>query len=132
MSALLHSTRDWDLEWCGERPMTGERASLEREILLLHQSIAAAEAALQVQGISAKDRTWVTQQLGLRQLQLGRLAARLDALPPLRDTSGRKNRRKPMARPALNSGEKAVDNLGRTSMAMPRTLPKRASALSGD
>jgi hypothetical protein len=60
--------------------MTEERASLEREILLLRQSIAASEAALQAQGISAKDRTWVKKQLGLRQLRLGRLAARLDAL----------------------------------------------------
>jgi hypothetical protein len=83
--------------------MTGERASLEREILLLRQSIAASVAALQVEGISAKDRTWVTKQLGLRQLRLGRLAARLDALPPLRDAGGRKNQRKPLARPRLNS-----------------------------
>jgi hypothetical protein len=83
--------------------MTKERASLEREILLLRQSIAASEAALQVQGISAKDRTWVTKRLGLRQLRLGRIAARLDALPPLRDTSGRRNQRKPMARPKLNA-----------------------------
>ena len=83
--------------------MTEERASLEREMLLLRQSIAASEAALQGQGISAKDRTWVTKQLGLRQLRLGRFAARLDALPPLRDTSGRRNQRKPMARPKLNA-----------------------------
>jgi hypothetical protein len=84
-----------------ERQMTEERASLEREILLLRKSIAASEAALQEQGISAKDRTWVTKQLGLRQLRLGRLAARLDALTPLRDTSGRRNQRRPMARPKL-------------------------------
>jgi hypothetical protein len=86
-----------------ERPMTEERASLEREILRLRQGIAASEAALRVQGISAKDRTWVVRQLGLRQLRLGRLAARLDALPPLRDASGGQNRRKQKARPKLNS-----------------------------
>jgi hypothetical protein len=92
--------------------MTGERASLEREILLLRQSIAASEAALQEQGISAKDRTWVTKQLGLRQLRLGRLAARLDAIPPPRDTSGRRNQRKPMARPKRNSRGKGSGQSG--------------------
>ena len=65
-----------------ERPMTEERASLEREILRLRQGTAASEAALQVQGISAKD---------------------MDALPPLQDASGGQNRRKPKARPKLNS-----------------------------
>lgn len=86
-----------------ERPMTEERASLEREILRLRQGIAASEAVLQVQGISAKDMTWVARQLGPRQLRVGRLAARLDALPPLQDASGGQNRRKPKARPKPNS-----------------------------
>ncbi len=92
--------------------MTEERASLERETLLLRQSIAASEAALQVQGISAKDRTWVTKQLGLRQQRLGRLAARLDAIPRLRDTSGRRNQKKPMARPKRNSRGKGSGQPG--------------------
>jgi len=61
--------------------MTEERASLEREILRLRQGIATSEAALQVQGISAKD---------------------MDALPPLQDASGGQNRKKPKARPKLN------------------------------
>jgi hypothetical protein len=86
--------------------MTEERASFEREILRLRQSIAASAAALQAQAISAKDRAWVTKQLGLRQLRLGRIAATLDTMPPLRDTSGRRNQRKPMPRPKLNSGGK--------------------------
>jgi len=68
--------------------MTEERASLEREIRRLRDSLATGEAALQVQGISAKDTTWVRKQLGLRQLRLGRLAARLDALRPPRGGSG--------------------------------------------
>ena len=63
-----HINRDWDLEWCEEIPMTEERASLERQIVVLRQSIAAGATALQVQGFGAKDRTWVTKQLGLRQL----------------------------------------------------------------
>ena len=92
--------------------MAEERASLEREILLLRRSIAASQAALQVQGISAKDRTWVTKQVGLRQLQLGRLAARLDALPLLQGVSGRKNQRKPMARPKPNSRGKGGGQTG--------------------
>jgi hypothetical protein len=83
--------------------MTEERASLEREIRRLRDSIVASEAALQAQGIGAKDRTWVTKQLGLRQLRLRRLAARLDALRPRRDGGGTKNQRKPMARPKVNS-----------------------------
>ena len=65
--------------------MTEERASLEREIRRLRDRLATGEAALQAQGISAKDRTWVTKQLGLRQLRVGRPAARLDALRPPRD-----------------------------------------------
>jgi hypothetical protein len=92
-----------------EKPMTEERASLEREILRLRQGLAASEAALRVQGISAKDRTWVARQLGLRQQRLGRLAARLDALPPLRDASGRKNQK---ARPKLNSSRKGSGQPG--------------------
>jgi hypothetical protein len=83
--------------------MTEERASLEREIRRLRDSIVASEAALQVQGFSAKDRAWVTKQLGLRQLRLSRLAARLDARWPLRDGDGTKNQSKPMARPKVNS-----------------------------
>jgi hypothetical protein len=83
--------------------MTEERASLERQIRRLRDSIAASEAALRAQAISAKDRTWVTNQLGLRQLRLRRLTARLDTLQPPREDGGTKNQRKPIARPRVNS-----------------------------
>ena len=95
-----------------ERPMMTERASLEREIRRLREIIAVSEAALHREGISAADRTWVRRQFGLRQLRLGRLVARLHALRPPRNASGRKNQRKPMARLKLNSRGKGSGWLG--------------------
>jgi hypothetical protein len=90
-----------------ERPMTERRATLEREIRRLRESIAASESALKIQVFGARDRAWVTKQLGLRQQRLERLAARIDALG-----SDPKNQRNPRAGQKLNSSRKGSGQLG--------------------
>ena len=59
-----------------------ERQDLEREIRRLSEIIVASESALKSKAMGAGDLAWVTKQLGLRQIRLSRLSARLEGLRP--------------------------------------------------
>jgi hypothetical protein len=66
-----------------------EREKLEREVRRLRGIIRTNESALKA-AMSASDRVWITKQLGLRQIRLGRLRERLDALQPPRPARPRR------------------------------------------
>jgi hypothetical protein len=61
-----------------------EKQDLEREFQRLSEIIGASESALKAKAMSASDRAWLTKQLGLRQIRLSRLSARLEGLRPSR------------------------------------------------
>lgn len=69
-----------------------EREKLEREVRRLRGIILNSELALRV-AMSASDRAWITKQLGLRQIRLGRLRERLDTLQPPRPARPRRSGR---------------------------------------
>jgi hypothetical protein len=67
-----------------------EREKLEREVRRLRAIIRTNELALTA-AMNASDRAWITKQLGLRQIRLGRLRERLDGLQPPRSARPRRS-----------------------------------------
>ena len=95
----------------GRPSMTEKRATLEREILRLRESIAASKAALRAQSSSVTDRAWLMKQLDLRQRRLRRLSSGL-MQHGLNEAMGSKNQRTPKARPKRNSRGKGSGERG--------------------
>ena len=118
-----------------------EREKLEREVRRLRAIIRTNELALTA-AMNAGDRAWITKQLGLRQIRLGKLrehlrwasAAAISPTTPVwshQALTGSTTKHGPKENPGETSGEISVEDLGEILVARrsAQTTPSQAAVV---